>query len=227
MDLNKHYNNLYIESIKKIADNNYEIDKMIDSANDNRFGLSLVLRPPSRIKENISAFLNDIKQIEPGQYYYPESDMHITVLSIISCYDGFSLSNIDVPAYTKIITEVLSKTKSLAISVNGITASPSCVMIRGFAENDSLNDIRKKLREAFSGKTLENTIDKRYKLQTAHSTVIRFRNPLLNAEGLVKKLEYYKNLDFGTFEVDSLELLFNDWYLRKNKTKKIESFKIG
>lgn len=88
MNLAEHYNKLYRDSIAKIANGNYEIDRLIDSETDNRFGITLVIRPDAATKDKIQAFLTEAKAIEPDQYYYQNADLHITLMSIISCYDG-------------------------------------------------------------------------------------------------------------------------------------------
>ena len=92
MNLKDHYNKLYEDSIQKIRSDSYQVDKLIDSTNDKRFGITLLFRPDSSIKASIQKFLSKIKSIEPNQYFYRDSDLHVTVMSIISCYDGFNLS---------------------------------------------------------------------------------------------------------------------------------------
>ena len=107
MNLEHHYKKLYNESINKISSDNYEIDHLIDSNKDKRFGLTLLVRPSIEIKKEIQKFLNKIKEIEPDQYYYPNSDIHITVMSIISCYEGFDMTKIDMPKYIELIEKCL------------------------------------------------------------------------------------------------------------------------
>lgn len=103
MDLKKHYDTLYKESIEKIATNTYYVDNQIDSPSDHRFGLTLLIRPDGSTKNAIQRFLNELKEIDPDQYYYPDSDIHVTVLSIISCYDSFDLASISIPDYVDVI----------------------------------------------------------------------------------------------------------------------------
>jgi hypothetical protein len=71
MNLKKHYDILYKESIEMIAANNYHIDNQINSPSDHRFGLTLIIRPDIQTKNNIQCFLNELKEIDSGQYYYP------------------------------------------------------------------------------------------------------------------------------------------------------------
>jgi 2'-5' RNA ligase len=224
MDLAAHYNQLFTESSKAILDNNYVIDTKIDVENDNRFGITLLIRPPESIKNKIQSFLNELQKEEPLQYYYPNSDMHITVLSIISCYDGFSLNQINPEAYISIIQENLAVLQNLEINLSGITASNSTIMIQGFPSNGSLNSFRDLLRKAFQNTTLEKSIDSRYTLFTAHISVCRFRKHINNTEKLISSLEKYRKTDFGKFEVKEIELVHNDWYQKKEKTQLLHQF---
>ena len=224
MNLENHYKKLYHDSINKISSDNYQIDTLIDSKNDRRFGLTLIIRPSNEIKKKIQNFLKNIKEIEPNQYYYPNSDIHITVMSIISCYSDFDMSKIDVQKYIDLTEKCLLKGIDLNITFKGITASPSGVMVQGFMNNNELNDIRNRLRKAFKNSNVEQSLDKRYLIQTAHSTIIRFRKELSHKEKFLELLDNSINYDFGTFKVNKFELVYNDWYQREQYVKKIHEF---
>ncbi|WP_443939759.1 2'-5' RNA ligase family protein [Pedobacter sp. MW01-1-1] len=223
MNLKEHYDKLYTESIAKIGTGNYEIDPLIDDETDKRMGITLVIRPDEKTANRIQHFLSEAKALEPNQYYYANSDMHITTLSIIACYNGFDVANIIVEDYAAKIEKVLMNHHSFPIRFKGLTASPSCVLIQGFL-TDSLNAIRDDLRTAFKNSALQQSIDTRYAIQTAHSTVIRFREPLKDEKALINLIEKYRDFDFGTFEVETLELVYNDWYQRKRLVKKLRNF---
>ena len=224
MTLENHYKKLYHDSIAKISSDNYHIDTLIDSKNDRRFGLTLIIRPSNEIKTKIQDFLKNFKEIEPNQYYYPNSDIHITVMSIISCYNDFDMSKIDVQKYIDLTEKCILKGIDLNITFKGITASPSGVMVQGFMNNNVLNDIRDRLRKEFKNSNLEQSLDKRYLIQTAHSTIIRFRKELSQKEKFLELLDNSINYDFGTFKVNKFELVYNDWYQREQYVKKIHEF---
>jgi len=226
MNLTEHYNKLYIESIAKISAGEYETDHLIDDNTDRRFGITLVIRPDVSTNKNIQQFLVEAKAIEPDQYYYQNADIHITLMSIISCYDGFDLSDINVKDYVELIQQVLAKHKNFKIQFKGLTASPSCILVQGFL-TDTLNEIRDDLRASFKNSDLQQSIDKRYAIQTAHSTIIRFRSELENRAALVKLIEKYRDFDFGTFEVKQIELVYNDWYQREKYVKKLHTFSLA
>lgn len=224
MNLESHYKKLYKESISKISSDNYEIDDLIDSNKDNRFGITLLIRPSIEIKERIQKFIKEINNIEPNQYYYPNSDIHITVMSIISCYDGFDIKKIDLAKYIELTEKCLFDKKDMNITFRGITASTSGIMVQGFMDNNELNEIRYRLRKEFKNSNLEQSLDKRYSIQTAHSTIVRFRTKLSQKGKLLEFLDENINYEFGTFKVNEFELVYNDWYQREKYVKEIYKF---
>ena len=226
MNLKEHYSELYKESVKKISSGKYEIDNLIDSKSDKRFGITLLVRPSNAVKAKIEKLILELKKAEPNQYYYPNSDIHITVMSIISCYDGFNIENIELSKYIELIKKCLPNKKNIKINFKGLTASNSCIMLQGFMNNNVLNEIRDNLRFEFKKSKLEQSLDKRYSIQTAHSTIVRFRNHLNKKENFLKIIDQYADLDFGIFEIKKIELVYNDWYQRKELVKKLYEFKI-
>ncbi|GAA3624639.1 2'-5' RNA ligase family protein [Flavivirga jejuensis] len=226
MNLEEHYNDLYSRSIKKISSDQYEIDHLINASTDNRFGITLLIRPPIEVKNEIQKFINALKIIEPNQYYYKNSDIHITIMSIISCYNGFNLNDIDISKYIELIKESLIDISNLKIKLKGVTASPSCLMIQGFMSDESLNSIRNNLRDKFKNSNLQQSIDKRYSIQTAHSTVVRFTEKLNQKLKFLETIKAYKTYDFGTFNVKTIELVYNDWYQKEKYVTNLFEFDV-
>jgi len=226
MNLTEHYNQLYKKSSKAILTEQYKLDPQINNPSDSRFGLTLLIRPSETIQANIQLFLEEIKAIEPNQYYYPDSDIHITVMGIISCYEGFTLDQINIPEYIDLIEQSLVELDQIEIEFRGLTASPSAIMIQGFPTDESLNIFRNKLRESFKNCTLEQSIDSRYTIAAAHSTVMRFQEKLENTKQLIQVAEKFRDYNFGKFQVKKLELVYNDWYQRERNTIHLADFNL-
>jgi len=224
MNLSQHYDQLYNESSKIILAGNYKLDNQITNPSDTRFGITLLIRPSEAIKATIQTLINDLAAIEPSQYFYPPSDIHITVLSIISCYEGFSLNKIKIADYIEIITKTLIDLDSITIKFKGITASPAAIMVQGFPTDESLDNFRNKLRENFKKSTLEQNIDSRYSIATAHCTVMRFQEKLENPKQLIEVTEKFREYNFGEYNVQNLELVYNDWYQKKENTISLADF---
>lgn len=226
MDLEKHYSKLWEASLSKFQQGEFEYDMMIDSTSDNRMGLTLLLRPDAAAKEKIRQLINSLRAIDPTQYYYPDTDIHVTVLSVISCYAGFQLNSIRVNDYITLIQEALKDLASFEIELRGITASSGCILVQGFPLDDQLNRLRTILRKKFSQSNLQQSLDERYLLETAHSTVVRFRTPLQKKSSFISELLKYKNYPLGTFKVKEIELVYGDWYQRKSRVKHLHTFRL-
>jgi 2'-5' RNA ligase len=226
MDLTEHYKQLYKTSSEAILAGNFKVDTQINDASDSRFGITLLIRPSESIKANIQLFLEELKAIDPNQYYYPDSDLHITVMSIISCYEDFTLDKINIRDYTDVIQQSLVHLDKIKIEFRGVTASPSAVMIQGFPTNKSLDNFRNKLRENFRKSALQQSIDSRYTIATAHSTVLRFQEKIQDSAKLIQVVEKFRDYNFGEFTVENLELVYNDWYQRESNTIHLAKFMI-
>lgn len=226
MNVAQRYDALFEDACEKIKSDQYQLDSLINSPSDQRKGITLIARPSKTVLDHIQDFLNSLQALEPAQYYYPTSDIHITVLSLISCYEGFKLSDIQPKEYSKVIKEVLNDQTAFHLDFRGITASPAGIMIQGFWQEDCLSRIRNGLREAFTNTALQQSLDKRYVLQTAHATVVRFQSPLQRKEKLLDYLFEHRNYTFGTTCIDTLELVSNDWYVKKKQVQTLDRFSL-
>ena len=224
MNLTKHYDQLYKKSSGAILAGNYTIDSDIKNKSDARFGITLLIRPSEEIKANIALFLEELKEADSTQYYYPDSDIHITVMSIISCSEEFTLDQISPNDYIETICKSMVDIDSIRIKFRGVTASPSAIMIQGFPTDETFNDFRNKLRENFKNSALQQSIDSRYTISAAHSTVMRFQEKPENPEKLMQITEKFRDYDFGELVVKKMELVYNDWYQRKSNTKILGEF---
>ncbi|MDU0372821.1 2'-5' RNA ligase family protein [Hymenobacter endophyticus] len=227
MDLPEHYTAMREATVHRLLHEGADPDPLLHSPQDTRRGITLLARPPAAITAAIEDILADFRAIEPGQYYYPASDVHLTILSIISCYPGFTLTQIDPAAYCQAIRQITRRVRPFRIRYEGLTASPGGIMVQGFPEDDGLENLREATREFFRHSSLQQSIDARYSIHTAHSTVIRFTQPLTNAPALVARLAQHQDRYFGTFEVDAVELVYNDWYQRGPNTVLLEKYALS
>jgi 2'-5' RNA ligase len=221
------------------------VDHNIHNNADTRRGvtaLAYIEKNDAQVAKRISEFLIGLKQVIPNQYFYPIDELHLTMLSIISCVDDFTLDDIHAPHYAALFQEALSGLPEFNITFRGVTATPDCAVIQGVVdhgksgeneENDTLALLRQRLRNAFKLSTLRSSIDARYTLKTAHCTAVRFCSPLntssntnantqaSESELVLNYLERYRNHHFGTITVKHIDLVFNDWYQRLNNTKRL------
>lgn len=207
---------------------NLSVDHNINSNTDTRRGITALAylnKNNSEVAAQIVEFLHGLDAITPNQYVYPINELHITLLSIISCIDGFTLNDIHAPDYSTLFLEILSELPEFQITFKGVTATPNCIVIQGFPEGDVLALLRERLRKAFKASQLRTSIDSRYTITTAHCTAARFCLPLTSdntsasnrlnqSELLLAYLQSYRNHSFGTTTIKHVDLVFNDWYQR-------------
>lgn len=224
MNLKHHYDQLWNQSLQKFRNNEFQLDPLLSSANDDRYGLSLIARPSDKVRRNVVRLLDEIKIAAPNQYYYPASDLHVTILTLISCYDGFTLNQIDTAEYQKIVEGAITNVPPFNIEFKGLTASPAGILIRGYPEGDWLSILRKKLRERIRSSGLQHSMDKSYIRKTAHITAIRFKEPLIQPRNFINKITQLKNYDAGSYVLDHVEMTGNDWYQKKGKVKTVARF---
>ena len=226
-ELQQHYQALWQQSLLKFEQHQFETDALLTAKDDKRYGITLLARPSEQVKQQIRHHLAELMQLEPQQYYYPASDLHLTVLSLISCYAGFALSQIDTAAYVELVKEVIADTGPFRLDFQGITASPSCVLVQGFFDDQKLNQLRAKLRSVFGQSILQHSIDQRYALQTAHMTVLRFTQQPANPGLFLQKIKALTSVDFGSCLINELELVGNDWYQRQQNTVLLSRFDLN
>lgn len=218
------YQQMWTTAFPNIKEGLIHTDDQISNKADNRRGITLLIRPSKTVISNLLKFLQQAQIIAPNQYYYPASDLHITALSIFSCRANFNLKSIDLSTYQQLIRQTLKDFPPFQINYDGITVSSTSVVAKGYDLSGRLNEIRTALRKVFRQTTLANSIDKRYVLKAAHSTLIRFKNPLKKPKAFANFLAQHQNTPFGTTTVETIDLVFNDWYMQTDNVDLLEHY---
>lgn len=222
------YDDMWAKSSQGILHGQYELDTLIDNPADTRRGvtaLAYLKQDDSSLGAEIAKFIGEVRSIEPNQYYYPACEHHVTLLSVITCAAGIALDHLNTGAYVEVFQEQLAGIAPIEIDFRGITASSSCIVLQGFPRSDSLAELRDRLRSGFKQSPLYSTLDSRYRISTAHSTLVRFKSPLTNRRQLVSLLSAYREHPFGTITLNDIDLVFNNWYQNLAVTKLLGSYR--
>lgn len=225
------YQQLWQQFCAALSTQQLETDAFTNDPADDRRGITalafLQKNSPAACVE-VERFQRQLAALEPAQYLQPAAELHLTVLSIISCISGFTLQQIDAAAYIEVFQRVLAelnqkirqqKTAPINIELRGVTASASCILLQGFAQGDGLCRLRDKLRLAFAESGLRQSIDSRYRQQSAHLTLCRFTRPLQQPQAVLTLCQQYRDYHFGTLPLQQIELVFNNWYLHGDITR--------
>jgi 2'-5' RNA ligase len=222
------YNRLWTETLPSLQGKTIQADSNLsDKLRDSRKGITLIFRPSKKVQALVMTFLREIEQVEPSLYFYKSTELHTTILSIISCSTDFDADGFCFAPYIKALQNSIEPMSPFLIHYRGLTASPEGIMIQGFPEDSTLEKLRNNIREYFRKSHIRNTLDKRYKVHTAHMTCIRFQQPALkNSDKFIRLLNEYRDLNFGTSEIKDLELVLNDWYMSNEKTEVLKSYSL-
>jgi 2'-5' RNA ligase len=186
--------------------------------------LTVIARPSPKVQHSVALFLRELRRLEPDQYYYDASEFHLTVLSLftarVDCEPYFAQQD----KYVAAVEAALKDIHPIHIRFEGITASPSTIMIQGFFETHELNDLRNTLRRRLQLRGLGKGLDDRYRLQTAHMTVVRFRAPLHYPEAFASVLERARQRPFGATAFRSFLLVESDWYMSRRTTVSLKRY---
>lgn len=224
------YKNMWLGFEVALQKSELKTDPLIGNEQDNRRGitaLAYLKKNDSTACEKIGNFISEVSRLEPAQYFYPANELHVTVLSIIGCTPGFSLEEVDGQDYGDLFKQALRDMAPFKVHFRGITASPAAIVIRGFPLDDHLGELRDRLRELYGASSLRTSMDRRYKLEGAHATAVRFRHDVTQPGTLKQLLDNYRNYDFGVVEITSLDLVFNNWYQNLALTRHLEHGWLG
>lgn len=184
-------------------------------ADDARRGVTLLVRlarlAPAAA-DAIVAFCDELRALEPAAYYQPRPDLHLTVLSLVTATADHAPHLAHLGAYREAVTEALDGVGPFAVDLAGVTLSPAAVLVQGYPRDGTLERVRARLRAAVTARRLGDALDRRYRLETAHATVVRFTAPLDDPARFVGALAAARSRPFGTAVVTELELGVGNWY---------------
>jgi 2'-5' RNA ligase len=214
------YDRLWTKAVTHFQSSQVGIDPYLrDKADDRRLGISVIARPGPDARARFTSFLDQVKQIEPDQYFYRESEYHLTILSLFTATEAFEPLWANLEGYRAAVNRALLNSHAFTVRYEGITASKSAVMVQGFAEGRYLNQLRADLRRALGVSGLGDGLDQRYAIDTAHSTVFRFISQPKNMPRLLDLLRVHRTTNFGETTFHHLQLVRNDWYMSREKVE--------
>jgi len=223
--LSDHYDQMWKASAPCIRRGETDAGPFIEDYTHKAYGLTLIARLHPDLSERIVAFLEEIQQAEPDQYYYPITDMHLTIMTLVSCDVGFRPEEENISAYLLCVQQALRGTPPFEVHFQGVTASNATVLVQGFPQDAQLKSLRDRLRDSFK-KIGSVSVGHRYQKITAHSTVIRFSEALRKPVRFYELLERNRNHDFGKCVIDTLELVVTDRCLRQEETQVLNRYSL-
>jgi 2'-5' RNA ligase len=223
-DLRAHYDAMWDRAWPDVARGDVECDRHLAGGLDPRRGLTLIARPGPALAARFEAVQDALIAAAPHQYRQPRTDLHMTVLSLFTVTDDYG-PHLDRRAdYAAAARAATADLPAFDIDFEGITISRGAVLAKGFPRDGTLERLRARLRDALRTRGLAGTLDQRYRLVTAHSTVLRFVAPPLEPAQLAAVLADVRNAPLGCMRVERLQLVINDWYMSSAAVEPVATF---
>ncbi len=222
------YSQLWDGAIESVRHGEISIDPVLARREvDRRRGFTVLARPSSRLQQNVNTFLDQLRDIDPDQYYYHPTELHVTGLSLFTATLDYEKYLPHYDRYLEAVKAALSGVPSFWIEFTGVTLSREAIMIQGYPDSTVLNDLRETLRKELKVRHLTDGLDGRYHLETAHMTVVRFRNPLRDSLAYGNILENHHLHAFGRTKVQELCLVRNDWYMSRSVVEILQRYQLS
>lgn len=128
--------NILYETIRRenrecIRDGRIIVDKsLLDVDSDSRKGISLII-PINFGKNEYKSLVRMFKVLEPDQYYYPFSDLHITIFDFIKATNEYKQDHNLEKAFVEISEMAVKHIQNLEIILNGVVVTREAGIIKG------------------------------------------------------------------------------------------------
>lgn len=219
------YERLWSEALSRFSQGQVELDPYLQHPErDFRRGISLIVRPDPAVAAPLAGLINELKALEPEQYFYQPEELHLTVLSLISAAATFERQQALLETYHSVLAPLFAQAQPFNINFRGVTASAGAVMAQGYTDQNRLNELRDAIRQALRPAGLAGHLDRRYKISAAHITLMRFQAPPRDLPRLVAALTAARSRLFGRTTVARLEFVINDWYMSRDKVQRVATY---
>lgn len=183
------YRDIFIKNIKRIREkgyhallsgisiDNYLVQELNSPGTDMRCGVNLVCYPSDPVVKHIIDIQNYLRSFEPDQYYYPSTDLHLTLVEICHSRTTSDAKRIAEGILPQ-INFVLENLSSPKLDSPMLTFSARGVALNFLPSDHTLQNIRCSIRERL--RQIGFPIAARYEATSAHLSLMRYISSLQN-----------------------------------------------
>jgi 2'-5' RNA ligase len=187
------------------------IQELAASGADQRYGVNLIVRPPSHVVASIHALQERLRGHEPDQYFYPTADLHLTLIELCSSRSHDEAETL-AAAVASALPEMV-RTAPQAVLLRSLLGYDQRACALNFLPADhALQTLRRHVMTQLAAHGM--TIAPRYAPQSAHITLMRYIRPLqTDPRAWVNILEHDAPRSTPEWQVEALWLVRGaTWY---------------
>ena len=203
-----------------------ELPYVNDLGADGRLGLTLVAHPSDAVASRMLAATEELRRSCPGHFYYDKERLHFTLLPLVAATDPPKVSDALARRFAEPILDVLRESGPFEVEFEGVCATSSSLIVKGYPVGDGLATLRNRLRERLAGSGLADQVEERYRSVGAHVTLAR----LIRTGETVRLLEAVSVMEdraLGSMLVEETRLVVNDFYMSPDKVRAVAECRIG
>jgi hypothetical protein len=175
-----------------------------------RWGVSAILRPPagSEPAAGLARAAEALGAAGGGrQIAYGPELLHVTLRSIEGYRGVVAPDDPAVVHYEEVIRAATREISRLEVRFRGVAPMASGVVAQGWPVDDTLARVRGVAHRRLHAAAPVAGPETRRPRDLAHATLLLFREPLEDPEGMVAELEAWRDVDFGTARFDHIEIV--------------------
>ncbi len=151
------------------------IGELITPGTDTRYGVNLICRPPQLITDHILTLEKYLREAEPDQYYYPQSDLHLTLLEICHSRNAEEAQRV-ARAVRANANKLFADLPAIKMGLPVLAFDQTGCILSFATAGPELSLFRRSMVERLTG--CDVPIAPRYTPQSAHITFLRYLQPL-------------------------------------------------
>jgi 2'-5' RNA ligase len=193
---------------------------------DMRCGVNIICRPTIEIVEYIVSTQEYLRVLEPDQYYYPPSDLHLTLVEI--CH---SRTPEEVAPIARVVGPELNRIAAMTspskVDSPMLVFDSHAVALNFLPADDALQNARQAILEGLAN--LGISTDARYETRSAHVTLMRYITPLHSpSEEWISNLLNVPTTPELTWLLSPVWLTWGaSWYGMRSRIEEIGPIQLG
>ncbi len=197
--------------------------KIKDYANDPRLCLTLANWIDPDLALSIDeTLIQPLKAVDPRQFYYPQTSLHTTLLTLFLAADPPMFTASEVAVIKKVLEKVIPTLEPITYHLKGLFLMPNSIGLRGYTGSELYTAI-KTIRTALEKEGIKiNPGVASDEVYFGHITLCRFTTPPNSA--FWHKTVELRNRSFGYKTVKCWDLLATNFAFASNSIQKFGKF---